>query len=149
VDDQWLFGRDLLVAPIMDAGLRRTVYLPPGTWYDWWTGAATAGGRWIEAEAALDRIPLWLREGAIVPLGDVHQWVGDAPDHKVELVLTPLDADGERRLDFTINGHSINAVLIRRLGQYSLTLGQIPNVIVTPRWVGGALTTFHECGQSS
>jgi alpha-D-xyloside xylohydrolase len=139
VDDQWLFGRDLLVAPIMDAGLRRSVYLPPGTWYDWWTGAGMAGGRWIEAEAALDRIPLWLREGAIVPLGDVHQWVGDAPDRTVELVLTPLDSDGDRQLDFVVNGHATSALLTRRRGRHYLTVDHIPGVNVSPRLVGGVL----------
>ena len=84
-------------------------------------------------------VPLWLREGAIVPLGDVHQWVGEAPDEAVELVLTPLDADGERRLDFAVNGHAASAVLTRRSGQHSLTVARIPGVTVTPRLVGGVL----------
>ena len=141
IDDQWLFGTDLLVAPIMDAGTRRTAYLPPGTWYDWWTGASQDGGRWIEADAPLDRIPLWLRAGAIVPMGDVHQWVGDVPDAELELVLTPLDSDGERRLDATINGSAVVIRLVRALGSHRLEVTGCP-VSVRTRWLGrGVLTT--------
>jgi hypothetical protein len=50
-----------------------------------------------------------------------------------------LDADGERRLDFAVNGHAASAVLTRRSGQHSLTVGRIPGVTVTPRLVGGVL----------
>jgi hypothetical protein len=63
--------------------------------------------------------------------------VGDAPDRAVELVLTPLDADGERRLDFAVNGTVASAVLTRRLGRHTLAIGRVPGVAVTPRFVGG------------
>jgi hypothetical protein len=55
------------------------------------------------------------------------------------LVLTPLDADGERRLDFAVNGHAASAVLTCQSGQHSLTVARIPGVTVTPRLVGGVL----------
>ena len=141
IDDQWLFGTDLLVAPIMDAGTRRAVYLPPGTWYDWWTGAAQDGGRWIEADAPLDRIPLWLRAGAIVPMGDVHQWVGDVPDTGMELVVTPLDADGERKLSIELNGQAFVVRLVRALGCHHLDVRGCP-VPVTTRYLGRGVLTL-------
>ncbi|MFN7950427.1 MAG: glycoside hydrolase family 31 protein [bacterium] len=67
--DEYLFGDDLLVAPVVARGARqRSVLLPPGTWLDWWTSAPTHGVARIEVEAPLDRLPLWIRAGAIVPL---------------------------------------------------------------------------------
>ncbi len=70
VDDQFLLGPDLLVAPVLHEGARRrAVYLPAGTaWTDAWTGQHWAGGQWIEAVAPLDRIPLYLRGEARLPI---------------------------------------------------------------------------------
>jgi len=69
VDDQFLFGPDILVAPVYQSGAReRAVYLPFGNWVDAWTGALHAGGTTITAEAPIERIPVFLREGAIIPI---------------------------------------------------------------------------------
>ena len=66
VADQFLFGRDVLVAPVLEPGARtRRVYLPAGAgWTDTWSGTEHDGGTWVEAAAPIDRIPLYLREGA-------------------------------------------------------------------------------------
>lgn len=65
VEDQFMFGPDILVSPIVSLGTRsRSVYLPHGTiWHDAWTGAKHEGGSVILAEAPLERIPLFLRQG--------------------------------------------------------------------------------------
>jgi len=65
VEDQFMFGPDILVAPILSLGARsRAVYLPEGTkWRDAWTGAEQAGGATLEAEAPLERIPIYIRAG--------------------------------------------------------------------------------------
>jgi alpha-D-xyloside xylohydrolase len=70
VDDAFMFGPDLLVAPVLDEGARsRRVYLPVGTrWTDAWTGKKLDGGQWITADAPLERIPLYLRGGAHLPI---------------------------------------------------------------------------------
>jgi alpha-D-xyloside xylohydrolase len=70
VEDEFLLGPDLLVAPVLHAGARsRTVYLPAGTdWVDPRTGATHAGGTTIEAAAPLDTVPVFVRAGADVPL---------------------------------------------------------------------------------
>ncbi|MEM7566314.1 MAG: glycoside hydrolase family 31 protein [Pseudomonadota bacterium] len=70
VQDAYLFGPDLLVAPVMDAGAsERAVYLPAGaTWTEAWTGARHEGGQTVTAEASLARIPLFLRDGATLPI---------------------------------------------------------------------------------
>ena len=70
------------VAPVMDEGaIERRTYLPRGRWLDWWTGEATDGGRWINAEAPLDRIPLWVRSGSLLvtyPTDEVTAGLGEA-----------------------------------------------------------------------
>jgi len=65
--DEYLFGPDLLVAPVIDEGTQRTVYLPAGEWVDYWTGAEIAGGRVVVADAPFDTIPVWARAGAVLP----------------------------------------------------------------------------------
>lgn len=69
--DEYMFGPAFLVAPVTEQGqTSRRVYLPAGSdWYDWWTNTRIAGGRWITAAAPIDRIPLYVRAGSIVPLG--------------------------------------------------------------------------------
>ena len=70
VEDQFLLGPDLLVAPILRPGARsRPVYLPVGaTWTEAWTGEQHAGGVTVDAEAPMERIPVYLRAGADVPV---------------------------------------------------------------------------------
>lgn len=72
VDDQFLFGPDLLVAPVLMEGARyREVYLPAGTeWTDAWSGEVFDGGQFITVEAPLERIPLFLRANARLPIRD-------------------------------------------------------------------------------
>jgi alpha-D-xyloside xylohydrolase len=64
--DEYLFGPDFLVAPVIDEGMQRAVYLPAGEWVDYWTGAAVAGGKVVVADAPVDRIPVWARAGAVI-----------------------------------------------------------------------------------
>ncbi|MFC2037494.1 hypothetical protein ACFLYD_05945, partial [Chloroflexota bacterium] len=71
VDDQFMFGPDLLVAPVLCDGMRRRqVYLPGGAaWTDAWTGQALNGSQWIAADVPRSvRIPLYLRDGAKLPI---------------------------------------------------------------------------------
>ena len=70
VEDEYLFGDELLVAPIVALGVRqRRVYLPEGiNWYDAYTGEAFAGGCWVQAEAPLERIPVYCRSGSAIRL---------------------------------------------------------------------------------
>jgi len=101
-DEQYMFGPAMLVAPVVRAGGAARVYLPPGGWFDLSgeplrvvplrSGAADAqridGGRVIEQVMALDRIPLYGREGALVPLGPVAQHTGElGPDMAISDLL--------------------------------------------------------------
>ena len=59
-------GPDFLVAPVLDAGTQRSVYLPKGEWVDYWTGVSTAGGKTVVVTATMDVLPLWVRSGAVI-----------------------------------------------------------------------------------
>ena len=65
--DEYLFGPDFLVAPVIDAGTQRAVYLPAGDWVNYWTGTPIAGGKVVVADAPEDVIPVWVRAGAVIP----------------------------------------------------------------------------------
>ena len=68
--DQFLWGRDLLVSPVVEKGATvRRLYLPRGTWYDFWTEEPVEGGREIERAVDLETMPLYVRAGAIIPHG--------------------------------------------------------------------------------
>jgi alpha-D-xyloside xylohydrolase len=71
VDDQWIIGPGLLVAPVVAGQTSRSVYLPEGTWYDFWTGARHEGRRRIEVSPPLEQIPLFVRSGTLLPLARV------------------------------------------------------------------------------
>jgi alpha-glucosidase/alpha-D-xyloside xylohydrolase len=88
--DQYLWGRDVLVAPVVEQGANlRKVYLPRGTWYDFWTNERIEGGREISRAVDLETIPLYLRAGAIVPLGPVKQFVGEESEEPLTVTVYP------------------------------------------------------------
>ena len=70
LDDQYLLGGQLLVAPVLEAGATaRGVYLPAGEWFDWHSGRAVrSAGQTVRAEAPLDRIPLYAKAGSVIPM---------------------------------------------------------------------------------
>jgi alpha-D-xyloside xylohydrolase len=93
ISDQFMFGPALLVSPITAVGVtNRTVYLPSGTWIDFWTGNRVTGGRIVSASAPLDKIPLHVRGGSIVPMGPMIQYASASSD-PIELRVYP-GADG-------------------------------------------------------
>jgi alpha-D-xyloside xylohydrolase len=82
LDDQYLFGPSILVAPVTSFGARsRSVYLPQGAdWYDLNSGAFYKGGQTIAAKAELDQMPLFARAGSIIPTGPQVEHTGEQPD---------------------------------------------------------------------
>ena len=69
LDDEYLFGPDLLVAPVVEPGMTaRQVYLPEGDWYDWHTDELVGGRRHVIAPTPMDHIPLYARGGAVIPM---------------------------------------------------------------------------------
>lgn len=94
INDEYLFGRALLVAPVTEYKARsRSVYLPAGTkWYDFYSGHSYGGGQTITVTAPYERIPLFVRAGAIVPTGPAIQYTGEDKGGPVTLnVYTGAD----------------------------------------------------------
>lgn len=70
LDDEYMMGDDILVAPLFGHENKRTVYLPAGGWYSFWDGTRYEGGREYSVEMPPERIPLFVREGALLPLAE-------------------------------------------------------------------------------
>jgi alpha-glucosidase/alpha-D-xyloside xylohydrolase len=105
--DQYLWGRDVLVAPVVEKGAgSRALYLPHGTWYDFWTREKMEGGREIARHVDLETMPLYVRAGAIIPMGPVKQYTDEKVDGPVEVHVYP-GADG-RFLLYEDDGKSFN-----------------------------------------
>jgi alpha-D-xyloside xylohydrolase len=98
IGDEYLFGPAILVSPVTTQGATsRRVYLPKATWYDFWSGKKIEGGKYIDADAPLEKLPLFIRAGSIIPMGPTMEWSTQKPADPIELRVYP-GADG----DFTL-----------------------------------------------
>jgi len=89
-DDQFMFGSDLLVAPVLRQEERaRGVYLPAGTWFDFWTGRAEAGNRDIAVPVTIRSIPIYVRGGAFIFQQPVVQHTGEMPGQPLRVSVYP------------------------------------------------------------
>jgi alpha-D-xyloside xylohydrolase len=87
---QFMFGPAILVSPVLEAeATSRRIYLPKDTWYDFWTGEQVAGGKHIEGAAPLERMPLYVRAGSILPLGPEEEYADEKPNGPIELRIYP------------------------------------------------------------
>lgn len=90
---QYMLGDSLLVAPVTAKDADSwNVYLPEGTWYDYWTSQSYTGGQWITVSAPLDTIPVFVKAGSILPRGPVTQYVSTEAKtdfDEISLVLYP------------------------------------------------------------
>jgi alpha-glucosidase len=92
LDDEFMIGNDLLVAPILRPNLtERLVYLPPGSWYDYWTNKKYKGGTMVSAAAPLETVPMFVRGGAIIPMGPAMNYVGEKPIDPLSFAIYPDD----------------------------------------------------------
>lgn len=88
--DEYLWGRDMLVAPVTEkAATSRKVYLPKGTWFDFWSEQSQQGGKEITRDVDLETIPLYVRAGAIIPFGPLKQYTDERVEEPVTLVVYP------------------------------------------------------------
>ncbi len=105
--DEYLYGRDILVAPVVEKGaVSRSLYLPRGHWYDFWTRERLEGGREITRQVDLETIPLYVRAGAVIPMGPVKQYTAENVDEPLALWLHP-GAGGAFSL-YEDDGHSFD-----------------------------------------
>lgn len=76
--DQYLWGRDMLIAPVYKKGATtRDVYLPEGDWYDWWTNTRQPGGLTVSRTVDMSVMPIFVRAGAIIPLDTIRQYTAE------------------------------------------------------------------------
>jgi alpha-glucosidase/alpha-D-xyloside xylohydrolase len=105
--DQFLWGHDILVSPVVEKGATsRRLYLPTGGWWDFWTEEKLEGGREIDRPVDLATMPLHVRAGAVIPLGPVRQYVDEPVDGPLNLVVYP-GADGKAFL-YEDDGRTFN-----------------------------------------
>ncbi|MBX7110048.1 MAG: glycoside hydrolase family 31 protein [Chitinophagales bacterium] len=85
-DDAFTFGDKLLVAPVTEKGaLSRPVYLPKGTWYNFWDFSVFTGGETYEIAAPLDRLPIFVKAGSVIPEYPVMQYTGEQDIDEMKL----------------------------------------------------------------
>lgn len=135
--EQFLFGRDLLVAPITKPGqTKRLAYLPKGQWLEWpnleMAGAVREGGQHIIAEGPLDTVPIWLRAGGAIALTkpaphtttanwEHLEWhIHAGPDVRARLYEDEGDGYGESRTSFLTGGFDRGRFLLERRVQGNL-----------------------------
>jgi alpha-glucosidase (family GH31 glycosyl hydrolase) len=104
---QYLWGRDLLVAPVFTKGATsRDIYLPAGTWYDWWTHERKTGAQTISRPVDLATMPIYVRAGAIIPVDPIRQYTDEVVQDPTTLKIY-TGADGNYTL-YEDDGTSLN-----------------------------------------
>ncbi|HXB61117.1 MAG TPA: glycoside hydrolase family 31 protein [Candidatus Acidoferrales bacterium] len=90
IEDEFLFGSDLLVAPVLWEGSdSRSVYLPPGDWFDYWTGKRYSGDTTIQIPVTIDSIPIFVRGGGFIFRQPVVQYTGQMPGNPLRVLIAP------------------------------------------------------------
>jgi alpha-D-xyloside xylohydrolase len=171
--DEYLFGPDLLAAPVIDENTSRAVYLPDGQWIDYWSGKHLSGGDEVIADAPPDVLPLYARAGAILPKipEDVMTLVPPAEsgnatiksldDRRVyELFPTANDSQSVTITDFEgrtlartahsleINGKAARVTVRWRFDPvHSVTLGEAPLDLQTD--ANGHYVEFNHSGRTT
>ena len=97
LDDQFMFGDSVLVAPMFAGESNRTVYLPAGDWFDFWTHERISGGKFITATNGVGQIPLFVKGGTLLPLAEPIEFV--KPDTCFEITVYMV---GDKPADFPL-----------------------------------------------
>ena len=93
VDDEFLFGDDLLVGPVLwEEADRRDVYLPAGEWFDYWTGKKFVGNATIQVPVTMASIPLFVRGGGFIFRQPVVQHTGEMAGQPLQVLVAPAVA---------------------------------------------------------
>lgn len=150
---EYLLGPDLLVAPIVTPDGERHVYLPDGDWIDFWTGDVIAGGRHRRISAALDRIPLFVRYGALVPTVPARETIADGPFTDLTVVswggvdgrTVISDVDGDTVVTATRTGDTLEITVdgpapVRRIELPAVRGATVPARVL----IGGTPARLHE-----
>jgi alpha-glucosidase (family GH31 glycosyl hydrolase) len=110
------------VAPIFSEENSRRVYLPAGDWTDWWTKTRMAGRRWVDVDADIETLPLFIREGGLIPMGPVMNHVDEFPVKKISLVVSLFGNDGESMLPIAVNDEHVPVEYKAKDGKHALSI---------------------------
>lgn len=129
-NDEFLLGSQMLVAPVVYRGMtKRMVYLPEGTWYDYWTDEKVAGPTWLVKDAPIDVCPIYVKAGSIIPMMEDQSYVGEKENDTLILGVYPGEGEYDHYLD---NGEDF-AYRDGKYHQYHITVtseGKVKSGIV-------------------
>lgn len=150
LSDEYLFGKEILVAPVLEeGGIKREVYLPAGVWHDFWTGRRYVGPAVLEVPAPLAILPLFIRGGAIIPLAGEMDFTGQCRWDNLTLDVYPApgrdgclelyEDDGETTA-YTRGEYSLTTIRCRADPQKIMIeigppCGTFPFMTVTRDWL--------------
>jgi alpha-D-xyloside xylohydrolase len=97
IDLQYMFGNRFLVAPVLTRDGRTKVYLPTGTWVDYWSKEVLSGPQWLTIDVPLETLPMWVKAGSIIPMGPEMDYVNQKPMDPLTLEIY-LPAGSEKIL---------------------------------------------------
>ncbi len=124
IGNEFMFGDSLLVAPITDTTNKREIYLPKGMWTDWWTGERIQGGKWIHVEVDIETLPLYIREGGIIPVGPVMNYVDEIKTEEIELRIAKFEGDGKATFVVPVNGEKVLIEYAASNGKHTVNIGK-------------------------
>lgn len=116
LDLQYMLGESFLIVPVFDQE-KIKVYLPIGKWLDYWSGEVIEGGRWLEPEKSLDKIPVFIRENSIIPiLGEKEDYISEDHFTSLEAIVTLRnyckfeykEDDREGSIEVTVQGNYLD-----------------------------------------
>ncbi len=134
IEDEYLFGSDILVAPILDETNRRKVYLPAGEWMDYWRKVWLQGPVWLDVEAPLDVLPLYVRRGSILPYGPTQNYVGEKTCDPLTVEIYPQEGQQSRSI-LTPEGSQITVEYVYTQSGFEIRSSSAPGDVVV-RWYG-------------
>ncbi|MBN1302055.1 MAG: glycoside hydrolase family 31 protein [Melioribacteraceae bacterium] len=122
---QYMFGSSMLVAPVIDEKAEfKKLYLPEGRWFDWWSGEVVEGGDWIIVDAPIWKLPIYIREGGVIPLQKAQNYVGEMPVEELAFKILPADEavyslyeDDGSTMQFTNNSFSLTEITLNDDGE--------------------------------
>ena len=139
---QFMIGENLLVAPVVNSYDRfKKLYLPSGEWYDWNNNKKVIGGNWIIVEVPIDKIPLYVKAGGIIPMQQVQNYVGEKKMEELDMLIFPsgkseyslYEDDGET-YKYEDGKYSLTKFSMENsAGNISLTVSKIKNGFKTDR----------------
>jgi alpha-glucosidase len=118
ITDQYMLGESMMVCPVTTKGAQtRTVYLPKGNWYNYFTGEVFAGARYLNIVTPLDTLPIFIKAGSIIPTQPLMQYVGEKAADVITLDIYPgaaaefeLYEDDGKTVDYQKGEYAINKV---------------------------------------